>query len=365
MKTCLHLRDQIMRDILQSNRFQVGTRLPTVQKLARRYAVSPTTVGKAIALLEAEGCINKRRGSGIYLAATAAAVQSLRVKRRLRVGCVIDNLGSPLAHRFLEGMERAARKTTCIVEMATTDRRLGEEQRQVQLMMENGVRGVVLCPTPYRQAEREYLAHEFLKFPIVVVDLYQPGMKRPHLVFDNYTAGREMTNHLLTEGRREIAFLKFDDMVPYRSVDDRVAGYQAALEDASLSFVSERVLSYDGRGPGTDGHRAALERFLALHPRPTALIVPDDLHGPVTISFLRSRGLRIPEDVIVAGFDHLQEPTWGESFPTTRPDFANLGARAVELLLQIVRGEKHGLSEIILPCPVHIPATIAPATACS
>lgn len=355
------LRDQILRDYIASGVLKPGERLPTSLKLAERYQASEPTVGKAIAALAAEGWVVARRGSGVFLAHGMATGKPGR--RQRRIGCVIQSLRPVLAHRIFEGVERTARKRNCVVEVASSNWDVNEEQRQVAAMRERGVQGIILYPTAYRPNHGEYLAREFLRLPIVVVDLYQPPMKRPHFIFDNWSAGREMTSYLLSKGSREIAFLKFDDAMPHRSVDDRLAGHRRALEDSGEPFAEERVIRFDGRGPGSPGHLAALRRLMELRPRPTALIVPSDQYARASVAYLRSQGVAVPGEIIVAGFDNLKEDDWDEPIPTTQPDFARMGERAGELLLERIASGKQNETEIVLPCPLLLPQGLVLRTA--
>ncbi len=315
-----------------------------------RYGVSRPTISKAIAALAAEGWVTKRQGSGIYIAAIKRLVGQEKEQQTPQVGYVTTSLRPVLSHRVFEGIEYTTGRSGYAVEVASTGWDIEIEREKISAMRERGVRGVVLYPTPYRPAGKEYLAQEFQDFPIVVVDLYQPAMKRPHFLFDNYQAGREITSHLLARGCRTIAFLKYN--TPHRAVDERLAGYRRALEDAGMSFLPERVLSFDGKGTMTEGHIEALERMLALSPRPTALITPCDPYADASIDYLRARGLCVPEEVAVAGFDDLHDDKLGEPFPTTQPDFVRMGERATELLLERIGSRNFEPTEVVMPCPV-------------
>ena len=240
------LRDQILRDYVTSGIVKVGDRLPSTVELAMRYQCSQPTIGKAVAVLVAEGWLISRRGSGVYVATTPEGTKGKQ--RQRRIGYIAQSLRPVLSHRVFEGVEFVARREDCLLEVASSNWSVTEEKRQIERMQQRGVQGIVLSPTTYRSTEQEYLADEFRDFPIVVVDLYQPWMKRPHLIFDNWTAGRAMTRHLLEQGRKHIAFLKFDDAIPYRSVDDRVAGYRRALEDAGEPLRQAQSLPPSGLG---------------------------------------------------------------------------------------------------------------------
>jgi DNA-binding LacI/PurR family transcriptional regulator len=351
-----HLRDRILEDFWKRQSIQVGFKLPTERELEKRYQVSRPTISKAIAALAAEGWVTKRQGSGIYVAAVAPPAKSDDGKARPRIGFVTQSLQAVLCHRVFEGVESVARKQGYGVEVASTNWDYAAERSQMEAMRQRGVHGVVLYPVAARAPDREYLAHEFRDYPIVVVDLYQPTMKRPHFIFDNYQAGREMTEHLLEQGRREIAFLKFPDAIPYRSVDDRVAGYRRALEDAGVPFVPERVITFEGTGPLTKDHSKAMEQFLTLKPRPTALITPQDPYAHGSIAWLQRKGVAAPEDVVVVGFDDLQNEPWSERFPTTQPDFVRMGERATEMLIERISSRNFEPTEVVLPCPLALPS---------
>ncbi len=359
LKTVLN---QIHREYLGSGRLRVGEKLPTTRELSARYRVSCPTVGKAVGLLAAEGWLTKRQGSGIYVASLTKPLKTETHKAQRRIGYIAGSLRSALIHRVFEGVEHVARTRECLLEVACTGGSLKEERRQVGMLRERGVQGIVLYPPP-RTREPEYLGREFRDFPVVVVDLYQPSMKRPHLIFDNWSAGREITRHLLEQGRREIALIKFDETTLSRSMDDRLAGYLRALEDAGESPVAERVISFDAsfasRRADMELYYRALDRFLALDPRPTALIAPEDEHAHAAMAYLRAHGVKVPQEVLVTGFDNVQRRSWGEKFPTTEPDFVNMGERAAEMLLDRITSRSLESGEVVLPCPLWLPPTDA------
>ena len=353
------LRDRLLHDLWSGDDVRIGLKLPTERALEKRYKVSRTVVRESLATLAADGWIRKVQGSGIYIAALTTPLKTEHSRQPLRIGCVVQNLRSTIAHRVVEGVEALAMENNCRLEIASSNWDYSKEKKQIQKMRDDGVAGVVLYPTTFRSEQKEYLACEFRDFPIVVVDLYQNAMKRPHLLFDNCNAGREMTQYLLNQGRRNIAFLKYDNVIQYRSVDDRIKGYCRALKDAGLTFNHDLIIPFDGKGPTTAEHIAALEKILAMNPRPDALITPYDPYAEASIDYLRAHNVSVPDDMIVAGFDNLQDRPWADHFPTTRPDFMNMGERAAEMLLERIESRNTVATGVILPCPLAIPPRIA------
>ncbi|MBI4027605.1 MAG: substrate-binding domain-containing protein [Verrucomicrobia bacterium] len=348
------VRERIFEDFWLRDRTPVGARLPSERELARRYQLSCPTISKAFAALASEGWVTKRQRSGMFVAALADLPRIRRGPAQRRIGFIVHSLAHIICHRTLEGVELAANRQGCAVEVASTHWDVGREQQQVEQMQKRGVQGVVLYPGPRPRRGVEYLATMFRDFPIVVVDLYQPQMKRPHVIFDNVAVGREMTRYLLAQGRKIIGFLRFSDELLYRSVDDRLAGHRRALADAEEPFHPERVAAVDV-STRDESCQQSLDRLIALKPRPDALIALDDESAQRSIVHLRTRGLRVPEDVLVAGFDNLQDAILTEKFPTTHPDFVRLGEHAAEMLLERITSRDREVTGLVLSCPLVIP----------
>lgn len=350
------LKEHILNDHVLASA-TVGSKLPNNVKLAEQYGASTPTVVKALRLLSQAGWVNTRRGSGAYVAAIPSRNAGHSALPDQRIGCVVQDLSSSLPHRLVEGVEAVARRKGIVVEVATCAWNLEEEQRQIEAMRRRGVQGVVLNPSSCR-GNTYYLANALQDFPIVVADLYLPEMKRPHVLFDNVQAGREMTRFLLKEGRRDIVFLRQPEDIQHRALDDRFAGYRLALDEAGIAFEPKRVPVWNA---DWTQYGKVLARAMALRPRPTAIITPQDPCAEAAVAWLRKNGVRVPEDVAVAGFDNMQHVPWTERFPTTRPDFVNMGERAAEMLLDRIKSRDLSPTGLILPCPLLLPVALSAA----
>lgn len=352
------LRDMILTDFFENATPLVGSKLPATKDLAARYETSCPTVTKALRLLAEQGWVHARRGSGVYVAATPRRNGGHRLHPEKRIGCVVPGLRATLPHRVIEGVEAVARREGYVVEVAVGGWDSDTQRGTLSPMRDRGVQGVVLYPGVQSPSVPSYLATELLDFPIVVVDLYQPAMKRPHVIFDNVQAGKEMTRYLLGVGRREIAFMKFPDTMVHRALDDRLLGYRRALAEAK---AQEYIVSYVHDEQWLRNYREVVERMLVSKPRPTAMIATDDRRAAAAIAWLRHKGVRVPEDIMVAGFDDLQREPWNERFPTTQPDFVRMGERATEILMERIKSRATDATGLILPCPLVLPATLGVA----
>jgi DNA-binding LacI/PurR family transcriptional regulator len=143
---------------------------------------------------------------------------------------------------------------------------------------------------------------------------------------DNFGAGRTIAKLFVARGARRFGYLSGPEASP--SNTDRFAGYSSVITEAGLGEIKVGVgdFRYDG------GHQAALEMFRRPNP-PDALFCANDLSALGAIDALRELGLRVPEDVLVCGFDGIPATSWGAYELTT---FRQDGQRMVEETLKLI-----------------------------
>jgi DNA-binding LacI/PurR family transcriptional regulator len=164
-----------------------------------------------------------------------------------------------------------------------------------------------------------------------------PGQPGISIGSDNRQGGRDMTAHLIAQGRRRIAFLG-DASDHYPEFLDRYRGYVQALEAAGLPVDPD--LQVEVRlSTEQDGH-ASIATLIGRSAPFDAVFAASDLIAIGALRELQARDLRVPEDVAVAGFDDI--PLAGLANPalsTVQQDTTRAGAVLVESLLALIRGE--------------------------
>lgn len=353
----LTVAEAILSDFVHSGLLQPGERLPPVRELERRYATSRATIVHALSLLEQQGWIEKRQGSGCYV---KQPDDRLSTSQRL-VGFVARNTDSEVILRVYAGIERVARIHRLHVLVASADDRYDVEREQVGRLVQAGCQAIVLFPVTRteRQLRDDYLKREFLDFPIVLVDIAYPEQKRPQVVFDNYLLGYEMTEMLLHEGHRRIAFMDVEageEQLMHYSTRERYRGYLDALHHAGVPAHPEDHWVIRGRLPGEDMFEEVtpfLQGWMHTQDRPTAVIAIEDFCAMRTIQAAQSLGIRVPEQLMVTGFDNLTTArSFSPPFPTSDPDFRRAGEIAARLAIRQIRGSLTEPVIYMLPVPV-------------
>ena len=165
-----------------------------------------------------------------------------------------------------------------------------------------------------------------LKIPVVSFNTPIVNAWVSSVCCDNFGAGRTIANLFIARGARRFGYIAGPEASP--SNTDRFAGYSSVIAEAGLGEIKIRVgdFRYDG------GHQATLEMFRRPNP-PEALFCANDLSAVGAIDALHKLGLRVPNDVLVCGFDGIPATSWDAYELTT---FRQDGQRMVEETLKII-----------------------------
>lgn len=184
-----------------------------------------------------------------------------------------------------------------------------------------------------------YLDSFMEDYPVVQVGCSVRDYGGYSVATDDFQASYDMTSYLLSRGYRRIALVTPNDQMDashYSYTNDRYYGYHKALEMAG-GGLEECVIYCDQSMKG--GHEAA-KQVLALENRPDAIFCLLDKIALGCMRELMDAGLRIPEDIGVAGYDG---DSWGAeltpSLTTVIQSFDDIGAEAVQMMDQAIRGE--------------------------
>jgi DNA-binding LacI/PurR family transcriptional regulator len=210
-----------------------------------------------------------------------------------------------------------------------------EGERAVITSSEAGlVDGILFQPAMMSSLE---ISQHRSELPIVILGEGPAPVTLDRVMVDNIAAARHVTQHLIGLGRRRIAFAGHEPTELSATSKLRIAGYQQALEehglrpDPSLLFASSAI--------SPTGAVEGVGRALDAGARLDGIVCRDDLAAIGALRALQERGLRVPEDVAVTGWDNIEFSR--VTFPditTIAPDLEGLAHRAVEMLIERING---------------------------
>ena len=343
-----------------------AARLPSERELQERYQVSRPTISKALAALAGEGFLVKEQRRGSFAVAASAAtdrestdsVAAAASPGLRQIGYVAPVAGEELVQRAFNGIDRIAHRRGYRVLMGNAGNEVARERQCVGDLVASGALGLVIMPIPRREDEArgDYLRTESLDIPLVLIDTCVTEQGHTQVIFDNRRLGWAMTNHLLGEGHRRIAHMTYVETILHGPLQARREGYEAALRDTGLALDPTLIRAFDTSLDHLQAQAAALEEWLSRPEPPTAIIAPDDFAAMEIIDLIEARGLRVPEDIRVTGFDNRSVARrFHPSFPTSSPDFERLGEIACDLLLDAIEATGDAAPRsYLLEAPLHI-----------
>ncbi|MET9552274.1 GntR family transcriptional regulator [Streptomyces sp. NPDC006645] len=314
------LADDLRRAVAEL-RWPAG-KLPTEQQLARDQAVSVNTVRRAVDLLVQEGLVYRRQGSGTYISASPA------VGTGYTIGVVVPSL-TYYYPRVIAGIERELSRHGCRMLLRCTEWDTELEHEATVKLTRSGSDGLILVPTLGDDGPRARPLAETEESTVPVV-LVERGTELPatshEFVCSHHAAGARLAvEHLLGLGHTRIGYAERSS--PHTAPQVR-SGLTVALEHAGLDPAPVVSASLP-RWTAEDTDRF-LDRLLRREG--TAALCFADREASLLVGAARRRGLRVPEDLSVVGYDNEVADLCEVPLTAVAPAKAEIGRRAADLI---------------------------------
>jgi LacI family transcriptional regulator len=309
-----------------------GGQRTTLARIAEEAGVSLPTVSKVV------------NGRPDVAPATRARVEQLldqhqygRAGRRPRRSGLIDlvlaGLDSPWAVEILRGAEEWGAAQETGVAVSAVRHGSARPASWTSALASHDTDGVILVTSRVTPEQLEQLRGAGI--PLVVVDpVNPPPPDLPSVGATNWAGGLVATEHLIELGHRRIGAVA--GPADYMCSRARNDGYRSALERVGIGFDPALVRHADFRHEG--GFQRGSE-LLDLPDRPTAIFAGSDQQAFGVYEAARQRGLRIPQDLSVVGFDDLPVARWvSPPLTTVRQPLADMGAAAAHMLGDLIDG---------------------------
>jgi LacI family transcriptional regulator len=273
----------------------------------------------------------------------SGAARSLITRRTDTIGAILPDLHGEYFSELIRGLDQAARARG--LHLLVSSSHGGSDETAAALRAMNGrVDGLVVM-SPH--ADATFLAHNLpANLPAVLVNT---GVDLPgHIQFvvDNFGGAAEMTRHLLAAGRKCVAFIRGPDG-NHESLE-RLRGYRAGLQHGQEEII------FDGDFTQEAGW-AIGQRIAKLRVRPDAIFASNDMMAIGCMAALSAAGLRVPEDIAVAGFDDIPMARYlTPALSTVRVPIAALGANALNALVDIVETPAIDVPHPMIVMPVEL-----------
>jgi LacI family transcriptional regulator len=298
---------------------EAGVSLPTVSKVVNgRPDVAPGTRARVERLLDehhySRSGLRRHRRSGL-------------------IDLVFNGLDSPWAVEILRGVEEWGAVHEAGVAVSSVRHGNARPASWTSTLASHDTDGVILVTSELTSAQLEQLRSAGI--PLVVVDpVNPPPADLPSVGATNWAGGLAATEHLLSLGHRRIGAIAGPS--DYLCSRARIDGYRSALERAGIQFDPALVRSGDFYHEGGFIRGGEL---LDLPDPPTAIFAGSDQQAFGVYEAARQRGLRVPEDLSLVGFDELPVARWvSPPLTTVRQPLAEMGRAAAQMLGELIEG---------------------------
>ncbi|GAA3818191.1 LacI family DNA-binding transcriptional regulator [Sphaerisporangium flaviroseum] len=298
---------------------EAGVSRATVSKVLNgRSDVAPVTRAQIEAMLVARGYVPTKR--------TKRAVTA--VSRGGLIEMLFNDASTPWAAEMIHGAEEAARAVRIGIVVSVLDSGPGHGRQWLEDIAERSPRGIVLALSELSAADHKRIAK--LGVPAILVDpVGDSDLDIPSIGAGNWGGGMAATRHLIDLGHRRIGLIT--GPMRFLCSQARLAGYRATLERAGIP--ADDALIEHGDFHYSSGLKLALALLDQPDP-PTAIFAANDEQALGVYAAIQRRGLCVPDDLSVVGFDDVPMSQWvTPPLTTVRQPIAELAALAVRTLL--------------------------------
>lgn len=319
------------------------TNIRAVSKLA---SVSVATVSRALRKPE---LVSERTRKKVEEAAREAGYKpnmmavNFRSKKSHAILVLVPDVSNIFFSKVISGIQIAAKERGYNIILGNTMGEKSLEQDLATMMQTNRADGIIQLSASFPLPEEEL--ENGARLPIVNCCECVSDNSMPTITLDNKGAGEAITEHLVSLGHKRIGAILGPASSPL--TNERLDGYKTALKKVGIAI--DHALQAPADFSIESGFEAA-GKLLALDNPPTAIFCFSDEMAIGAIKRIKQQGLRVPEDISVAGFDDLDFSSYVDPPLTTiKQPNRRFGARSTEMLIDILEDKPLQNQHITLP----------------
>lgn len=319
--------------------------MATMKEVASRAGVSVATVSR---VLNNHARVDPELRTRVMAAMEALNYHPNRVAQRLRagaggvIGLIISDIENPFFVSVVRGVEDMAYQHALSVLLCNSDENPAKQQMYIRVMRAEDVAGLIITPN----ASSDEGLHQLIetRMPLVFMDRQVENLDVDSVTVDSAGGTRDATQHLINIGHRRIAIIG----VPLAISTGRER-YDAFIQTLQANGIGpEEDLLRTGAARLTTGYQSTME-LLNLPQPPTAIFASNNVLALGMLQALHERGVQVPEQIAVVGFDDL--PWAGALWPpltaVAQPTY-QLGHEAARLLLRRINNPNAPVEHVVL-----------------
>ncbi|MCR3955024.1 MAG: LacI family transcriptional regulator [Gudongella sp.] len=269
--------------------------------------------------------------------------RSLVTSQTKTLGLILPDIVNPFFPEIARGAEDRAREAGYSIIICNTDDNVDQENKYIQMLTEKMVDGIILTHSANRNDEMSGLENS--RIPIILIDRdYDSPNVLGKVLVDNSRASRDGVNYLIGKGYRRIAYIA--GPLNTGTARDRLEGYRMALAEKGIDYDERLVRVGEYRSKwGYEAAASLLDDGMDFE----AIFCGNDAIAIGAMKRLRERGIAVPDDIAIMGFDDIYIASMVDPELTTikQPNYS-MGYEAVNMMIDSIQGNKIGKRNLIL-----------------
>lgn len=325
----------------------------TIKDIAKELGISISTVSRALAnnpLVKPETKAQVKALAKAKNYHPNFNALSLRQRQTKTIGLIIPEVAHEFFADIINGIEDIAFQNGYSVLISCTNNSFAREQKSAFDLLNGKIDGLLACLTMETTDVKHYQEFIDRKIPLVFFDCVSDQIDTDKVIGDDKHAGYTATKHLIEIGCKKIAYM--GGPVSLLNNQNRLLGYRAALEEAHFTYNDDLVLHCNS-GNFDEGKKLSAQLFKNQNDYPDGIFAGTDMLAVGAMKNIKRVGLRIPEDVAVAGFSNWEiSEIYEPSLTTVDQQGKKIGETALNKLLERLHSEEE------LPMETHIIKTL-------
>lgn len=278
--------------------------MANIKDVAKRAGVSVTTVSRVINNIdlvnpETKQAVEKAMEELQYVPNQLA--RGMRTKRTQTIGIIIPEFVNSFYHELFQYIEEEAAALGYTILVSSTREESGKSDEHIKDLVSRKIDGIILCTYRGDEGMMRYLEEVGKAIPVIFLDNLGQEFYMDAVYTDGFNAMKEMVFHLTELGHQRIGFIRGLDQ--YSVANDRYAGFRNGMEEKGLKFRDQYV--FKGNYRLESGYHAGKYFATECATPPSAIIAASDLMAIGAMNYYLSKGMEIPKDIAVAGYDNI------------------------------------------------------------
>lgn len=325
---------------------EVSEKMATIKDVARYAQVSTSTVSHVLnktRYVSDDIIFRVMQGVEKLNYAPSALARSLKLKNTRTVGMLVTTSTNPFFAEVVKGVERRCYEEGYSLLLCNTE---GDSKRlcfDIDMLLQKKVDGLLLMSGDISCQNIDIFAKHAI-IPTVVLDLGEPNFPCDKIQDNSFLGGYLATQYFIQRGHTEIACIT--GFLNKQASKMRLLGYKKALQEAGLSLKEQWIVSADFE---CVGGTIAFDKIYKSGSLPSAIFVCNDMMAMGVISAVNKKGLRVPEDISIIGYDNIQLAKFIiPPLTTVQQAKFSLGCQAFNTLLDKIKTQRSTDVEIEL-----------------